>query len=93
MFKNVEFTKLQGSALETEFSYFGEQEEVSQAVLSVQANQQFIICKVMFRYSVDSQVSWPFPYVMNGMLAAATICTKAKMRKRAAMIVDVAVCM
>ena len=43
MFKNVEFTKLRGPALETEFNYFGEQEEVSQAVLSVQANQQFII--------------------------------------------------
>ena len=25
--------------------------------------------------SVDRQVSWPFPYVMNGIFAVATICT------------------
>ena len=35
MFKNMTFTKLRGSALETGFNYFGEQEGVSQAVLPI----------------------------------------------------------
>ena len=55
----------------------------------------FIFCKAMFRCSIDRQVSWPFPYVMNGNFVAATICTNsmivAKMRGRAAMIVEVAI--
>ena len=53
----------------------------------------FTIRKAMFRCCVDGQISWPFPqYVITGVFSAA-ICTNsiARMRRRAAITVEVAV--